>query len=282
MDQEDVFPPECLGGANLAALSSHSFLLTKWYLDCVADNGDAAILYVADLRWNALSFHYGSLLTVLNGKVGSVSSVRGSTATTLNDGMLAVQHRGLSVEGTWQALREPVRRTVFRSQDGSVDWHCLQPISQVDLLLPRNIKLRGLGYAECLTLSILPWQLPLTSLLWGRYLSQQDAIVWIDWQGSSPYRSVIHNGEECSADSITESEVVFSNAATRLELDRGLVLREGRLGDTVFPGISRLGALLPRSMLSVNECKWRSRGVFRTASGQSSGWGIHEVVKWTD
>ena len=249
-------------------------------MDCVADNGDAAILYVADLRWNALSFHYGSLLTVLDGRIGSASSVRGNAAPILNDGMIAVQHQSLGVGGTWQALRDPMRRTVFQSADGSVDWHCLQPMSQVDLRLPRNTKIQGLGYAECLTLTLLPWQLPLSSLLWGRYLSPQDAIVWIDWRGSAPYRSVIHNGEEQSSDSITESEVVFANTGARLELDRGLVLREGRLGDTVFPGISKLAALLPRSMLSVNECKWRSRGLFHTAASQSAGWAIHEVVKW--
>ena len=251
-------------------------------MDCVADNGDATILYVADLHWNALWFHYGSLLTVLNGAVGSASSLRGGVAPTLNHGMLAVQHQSLGVEGTWKALRDPMRRTVFQSADGSVDWHCLQPMSQVDLRLPRNTKIQGLGYAECLTLTLLPWQLPLTSLLWGRYLSPQDAIVWIDWRGSAPYRSVIHNGEEHSTDSITESEVVFANTGARLELDRGLVLREGRLGDTVFPGISKLGALLPRSMLSVNECKWRSRGLFHTTTSQSTGWAIHEVVKWKD
>jgi hypothetical protein len=263
-------------------LSNHPFLLTKWYLDCVADNGDAAILYSADLHWNALSFHYGSLLTVLDGKVGSASSVRGSAAPTLNDGMIAVQHQSLGVEGTWQALRDPIRRTVFETADGAVDWHCLQPMSKVDLLLPRNTRLQGIGYAEYLTLSVLPWHLPMTSLLWGRYLSQQDAIVWIDWHGSPPYRSVIHNGEEQFAESITESEVTFAGTGGRLELDCGLVLRDGRLGETIFPGISRLAALLPRSMLAVHERKWRSRGVFRTAAGQSSGWAIHEVVKWKD
>jgi hypothetical protein len=263
-------------------LSNRPFLLTKWYLDCVSDNGDAAILYIADLHWNALSFHYGSLLTVLDAKVGSASSVRGNAAPTLTNGMLALQHQSLGFEGTWQALRDPIRRTVFETADGVVDWHCLQPMSKVDLLLPRNTRLRGIGYAECLTLSVLPWHLPMTSLLWGRYLSQQDAIVWIDWRGSAPYRSVIHNGEEHFAESITESKVMFAGTGARLELDCGLVLREGRLGDTIFPGISRLAALLPRSMLAVNECKWRSRGVFRTAAGQSSGWAIHEVVKWKD
>lgn len=263
-------------------MSNHSFLLTKWYLDCVADNGDAAILYSADLHWNALSFHYGSLLTVLDGKVGSASSVRGHAAPALHNGIIQVQHQNLGVVGTWHALREPIRRNVFEAADGAVDWHCLQPMSQVDLLLPGNTRLRGIGYAECLTLSVLPWHLPMTSLLWGRYLSQQDAIVWIDWRGSAPYRSVIHNGEEHFAESITESKVMFAGTGARLELDCGLVLRQGRLGDTILPGISSLAALLPRSILAVHECKWQSRGVFRTAARQSSGWAIHEVVKWKD
>ena len=271
-----------MGSAKLTDLSDHSFLLTKWYLDCVTDNGDAAILYIADLRWNAVSLHYGSRLTVLDGKIGSSSSLHGSATPSVDGGTIAVQQRGLDAEGTWQGLRAPVRRTVYQNASGSVDWHCLQPMSQVDLLLRGKIRIRGLGYAECLTLSLLPWQLPLTSLNWGRYLSQQDAVVWIDWQGPDQYRSVIHNGEEHSANSITESEVMFADSGARLELDRGLILRQGRLGDTVFPGVSRLAALLPRSMLSVNECKWRSRGVFRTAAGEGSGWAIHEVVKWKD
>lgn len=52
-------------------------LLTKWYPDCVAENDDAVILYVADLSWNTLTIHYGSLLTVLGGRIGSTSSLRG-------------------------------------------------------------------------------------------------------------------------------------------------------------------------------------------------------------
>lgn len=190
-----------------------------------------------------------------------------------------MNHTGLGVQGTWEALRAPIRRTVFQNENGSIDWHCIQPMAQVDLLLRGKVRIQGLGYAECLTLSLLPWQLPLTSLNWGRYLSQNDALVWIDWQGPDPLRSVVLNGEEHHASSVTDSEVVLSEV-TRLGLDRGLILRQGQLGDTIFPGISRLAALLPRSMLSVHECKWRSRGIFRTATSESSGWAIHEVVKW--
>jgi hypothetical protein len=263
-------------------LGKNSFLLTKWYLDCVAENGDAVILYVAHLKWKALTIHYGSLLTVFGGEVGTTSSLRDGATPDVLDEKIAVNLPHLDLKGTWQGLRSPIRKTVFESEHGSADWHCLQPMSQVDLLFHGDTKLTGRGYAECLTLTVLPWKLPLNELHWGRFLSDQDAVLWMDWRGPYQQRVVVHNGNERQVKSITESEIVLADPDARLELDRGLVLRRGMLGDTVFPGISRLAKVLPRSMLSVDECKWRSRGVIHMAGAESSGWAIHEVVKWPD
>ena len=263
-------------------MSRNFFLLTKWYLDCVAEKGDAAVLYVADLQWKGLALHYGSLLTVLDGRISCTSSLRGSAAPKLDGAIIGLNRPDLNVEGTWEAMRSPIRRCVFENAQGSVAWNCVQPMSHADLSLRGKTRITGLGYAECLTVSLPPSQLPLTTLNWGRYLSRQDAIVWIDWQGRKQFQAVIHNGEEHEPSAISESEIVFADTGARLELDRGLILRQGRLGDTVLHGISRLAGLLPRSILSVNECKWRSRGVFRTGEGESSGWVIHEVVRWKE
>ena len=257
-----------------------SFLLTKWYLDCVAENGDAAVVYVADLRWNKLSIHYVSLLTVFEGRVRCTSSLRRGKLPGLDRDTITLCLPHLGVEGTWRALRAPVRRTVFEDKAGGIDWHCQQPMAQVDLALQGRTPLTGLGYAECLTLSVAPWKLPLEELHWGRFLSDQHALVWIDWRGPQPWRTLIHNGDECEIQSLTESEILFAPTESRLELDRGLVLRSGQLGHTVFAGISRLAGLLPRNMLSVEEFKWRSRGVLQAANGNASGWAIHEIVKW--
>jgi hypothetical protein len=155
-------------------------------------------------------------------------------------------------------------------------------MSQVEVILRGTTRLSGLGYAECLTLSILPWKLPLHELYWGRFLSEQDAVVWVDWRGPHNSRVAVHNGEDCWVHSLTESEIVIGNSGSRLQLDRGLVLRRGRLQDTVFSSIARLAKLLPRTMLAVDECKWRSRGVLHTSHEQRSGWAIHEVVKWKE
>lgn len=257
-----------------------SFLLTKWYLDCIAESGDAAVVYVADLRWNKLSMRYGSLLTVVEGRVHCVSSLRKCASPQLEGDTTTVTLPHIGIEGTWRSLRAPVQRTVFAGPDGSVDWHCHQPMAQVDLLLQGKTRMIGLGYAECLTLSVLPWKLPLDELRWGRFLSEQHALVWIDWRGPHPWRIAIHNGDEREVQSLTESGILFAQTGTRLELDRGLVLRSGQLGQTVFAGISHLAKLLPRNMLSVEECKWRSRGALQTGNINASGWAIHEVVKW--
>jgi hypothetical protein len=257
-----------------------SFLLTKWYLDCVAENGDTAIVYVADLHWDRLSLHYASLLTALEGRIRSAFSLRKCVLPEPDGDTARLSLPHLGIEGTWRALSSPLARTVFSDNDGSVDWHCHQPLSQVDLLLHGKTRITGLGYAECLTLTVLPWKLPLEELHWGRFLSPEHALVWIDWRGPYQWRSVFHNGEEQEVQSLTESAMVFADPTTRLDLDRGMSLRSGQLGETVFAGISSLARLLPRSLMSVEECKWRSRGLLKTASDTASGWAIHEVVKW--
>lgn len=258
-----------------------SFLLTKWYLDCIAESGDTAILYLADLRWKALTIHYRCLLTVLNGIVNSTSSLRGGSAPEVQSRVIFATLPALGIEGTWQALRSPFSKTIFENEHGAVEWKCSQPMSEVNLQVGKTF-IGGRGYAERLTISILPWDLPMKELHWGRFLSEHDAVVWIDWRGPYQHRLVLHNGKECEISSITDTEVMLTQPTNHLELDRGLVLRQGRLGDTVFPGLSRLARLLPRSMASVNECKWRSRGVLHSSDARSVGFAIHEVVKWSD
>lgn len=39
-----------------------SFLLSKWYLDCVADDGGVFLGYAAKLSWKGLSLNYASVL----------------------------------------------------------------------------------------------------------------------------------------------------------------------------------------------------------------------------
>lgn len=261
-------------------LNKNGFLLKKWYLDCVAESGDGAIVYVATLLWKGVSLHYANLLTFLGGKVSSHFSLKTSSEPEHLEDHIRLTLPSPKAEGTWVARQLPVYRTIFGNKHGLVEWQCLQPMAEVDLVVDDRVRIRGLGYAECLTISLLPWQLPLTCLHWGRFLSAHNAVVWIDWQGPVRKRIVVYNGEDRCADTVDVSRLDLSDPATSLELDRGLVLRHGRLGDTILSKISRLGGLLPQNILAVDECKWLSRGTLHSPLGTASGWAIHEVVKW--
>lgn len=253
-----------------------AFSLVKWYLDCVTAAGDVAILYCAELHWRGTKLAYNSILSVQDGAIASHASLGGYQLSSADDRIL-VEFPRLGVSGTWSADAQPFRRTVYESPAGSVEWNCLQPRSRVTVRVGAH-ELTGLGYAECLTLTLPPWKLPMRELRWGRFVSPEDSLAWIDWQGEYAASFAIHNGQARPTLAVSDCAVVLDGAALRME--ESFTLRAGKLGSTVLPGTPALGRLLPRSLFHIEEQKWRSRGVLQTRERGSEGWIIHEVVHW--
>lgn len=252
------------------------FSLVKWYMDCVTEAGDAAILYCADLQWRRVHLAYSSILSVLGQSVESHSSMSRYRLFSTGDQIL-VEFPRLDVSGKWEAEAAPVQRTLYESAAGAVEWNCLQPRSSVNLRIGER-ELTGLGYAEGLTLTLPPWQLPMRQLRWGRFVSPQDSLAWIDWQGDYSTSFAVHNGRVFDTLSVTDSGIAIQGVTLRME--ESLSLRAGKLGSTVLPGVPALGKLLPRSLLNIEEQKWRSRGILNAPDRSSHGWVIHEVVNW--
>jgi hypothetical protein len=257
-------------------MTSPQFKMVKWYLDCVTDSGDAIILYCAELHWRGFHAAYSSVLST-QGQAVTARSSMSRYQLCVNQDRIEVELPRLKVVGEWKATSEAVQHKVFESPAGSVQWNCRQPgaLARVQI---GDRELSGLGYAECLTLTLPPWQLPMRQLRWGRFVSSTDTLVWIDWQGPYSTSLVIHNGRERTLHSVSDTELLLDGATLRME--EGLPLRVGRLGSTILPGVPALKKLLPRSLFNIEEHKWRSRGVFDTEQGQSHGWVIHEVVHW--
>jgi hypothetical protein len=258
-------------------VSAHQFSLTKWYMDCVTDLGETAIVYCADLRWHGVHAIYSNVLACIDGSITTCSSMSRCQLPSVSGDEIRVEFPRLRVAGTWSAAAPAVQCTVFEQPSGRVDWNCLQPKSSVRVRV-QDRELIGLGCAECLTVTIPPWQLPLRELRWGRFVSPEDSLAWIDWQGTFSTRFAFHNGQQCVPQSISESEVVLPGAT--LHMSESLSLRSGRLGTTVLPGAPILAKVLPTSLLQIDEQKWRSRGSFESRDHVSSGWVIHEVVHW--
>jgi hypothetical protein len=264
-------------GAELRSTGS-GFRLTKWYLDCVADSGDAAIVYCAELNWGAVHLQYRSMLRSSASEITNKNSIRRECLPAESSGVVTFESRHLGVKGTWTAAAAMVECTVFESDEGSVHWCCIQPKSRVKIDMHYEGKLDGLGYAERLTLTIPPWKLPMRELRWGRFISKDHSLVWIDWQGDHAARNVYLDGTSVGAERITDSELVLRDCSLQLDCER--TLRSGRLLDTVLPGAPLLARIFPIALMQSEEHKWRSRGVLTSGDKRSEGWAIHEVVHW--
>jgi hypothetical protein len=259
--------------------STSAFRLTKWYLDCVSQSGDAAILYVSELQWRRLRLHYTALLELHGGLLETRTSMRRCIVRTDGYACLYLDAPAIAARGTWSAEQAALEEGLFRSDEGEVRWDCVQPKASVTIELGGH-SLAGLGYAERLTLTIPPWRLPLRRLQWGRFLSEDASIVWIDWAGDFSGRWIWRNGERLQASIVDESRIGFARDET-LSLDRKTTLREGQLGTTILPAAPALRRFFPRAIFGVKEHKWLSTGEYERGSRRSKGWAIHEVVDWT-
>jgi hypothetical protein len=253
------------------------FTLVKWYMDCVTDAGDAAIVYCADLRWRGLHASMGSVLESRAGRESKTRTSLGRFRIRATADEIVLEHPRLEVAGSWQSACPPVERTVYEEAEGSIVWNCLQPGSRVTMRVG-DINFIGMGYAERLTLTLPSWRLPIRHLRWGRFVSVDHSLTWVDWQGPHSTRFAVCDGREQGLVSATESEVVIDNAS--LEIAPGDALRSGQLSSTILAGAPALMNLFPASLFNIREQKWKSRGTLVDRGGTSHGWVIHEVVDW--
>jgi hypothetical protein len=279
-------PVSCLE-RNLAEVQPASFSLVKWYLDFVTDAGDAIILYCADIQWRGLHATVGNLLESLNGAATRNRFSMGRYRLSSTPDEILVEHPRLKFSGRWQAAAPAFQCPVYDSPEGSVQWSCLQPGSHVTARIGSR-EFIGLGYAECLTLTVPPWRLPMHQLRWGRFVSAESSLAWIDWQGPYSTSFAVLNGRRIALDSATENSIATSDA--NLQIEPGVSLRSGRLGETILPAARSLGRFFPRNLFDVQEDKWKSRGTLAVKEDKSkhesertsSGWVIHEIVQWRE
>jgi len=258
------------------------FQLTKWYADCVGHNGDAVILYCGIAKWRAITLRYTSVLEAVSGKQTAARySLRKSSMPVEQGATIQWQSNALGIMGVWERLDPPFETEVYETSEGVIRWRCLHPRSRATVNIARGKVVKGLGYVERLDMTLPPWKLPIRELRWGRFLSDSESLVWIDWKGSHACRIVLQNGSLVHATGVAEDEITL-NGNSCLRLTGGDVLRKGALGETALAIIPGLKRLFPSKILSVEECKWRSRAELWRADSKTSGWAIHEVVTWPE
>lgn len=256
------------------------FVLSKWYCDCVSDDGVAFIGYWARIRWGPLVVPYAATLyKPVNESARERFSLRGCAAPIIEGGELRWNCGRLGVRAAWKAGRPATRRELLRVGEGSVLWSCHFPCSRAEIDLLETGQLAGLGYAEQISLSVKPWRLPFEQLCWGRFLSAEDALTWIEWRGEEPRQWVFHNGAELRGATIGTERIELPGDRGVIELQDAAVLREGRLVRTALGAIPGARFCLPAGIRNAYESKYLARGTLTTRTRSSSGWAVYEIVR---
>jgi len=80
------------------------FVLSKWYCDCVSDEGIAFVGYWARLRWGLLAIPYAAtLLKPLDDCTRERRSLRECAEPSLQDGGLRWECQRLGIRAAWTA-----------------------------------------------------------------------------------------------------------------------------------------------------------------------------------
>lgn len=259
-----------------------TFQLSKWYLDCIAGDGTAIVGYWARLRWGALALEYAAALLAPAGDQPRQSHTLRPPAPPVIAGRTCTWRCDpLQLEGQWEAAASPVELDLLDTPDGGIRWAIHQPRAQARVSVAGHV-FTGLGYVERLDLSIPPWRLPFDTLRWGRFLSPDHALVWLDWDkgGADRRRFAVLNGAVCPEPAITDEGVHLPGTGDLVFLGSRR-LREGHLVATVLDPIPGLVNLLPGSFRRAHESKRVSPGVLSLPGmPPSEGWSLYEVVTW--
>jgi len=247
-------------------------LLDKYYADAV--EGDRlTVLYRAQLGLGPLSWGY-------QGRLRNGSPREG-------------QFFWSKPEHGLPSMRMPGRQLAFATGDGAAVWQCdnsraielwsdgrrrvmWEPIVRNGAV---SGSLSGRGYAERLTLDIMPWELGLRELWWGRFCGARHSLIWIIWEGRILRRLALANGSEVGPLEAAESSIVAGDY--RLDIVEPEIVADAPLGSGALARMPWPKKIAPAHFLNGHERKWFGQGVLaRSGALVDRGSVVHERVVW--
>ncbi|MBI5267860.1 MAG: hypothetical protein HY851_11575 [candidate division Zixibacteria bacterium] len=254
------------------------FRLTKWYLDCVSDSGHALIGYAALVRWRGVRLALSGLLTHDGNTAPSRAHLSFCWRPPVESAdMINWNSRSLALSGRWCTCAPPIHRVLHQAGGNEIIWHCHQPSSLVSVNLGDGRTIAGRGYVERLNMTGWPQEIGLRHLQWGRFVSEDQSVIWICWNNDLAQTRLMYNGHDVVG-SVGDGRVA-SDGQFELCMSDSRLLRKGAIGTTALGSVPLIRAVLPGHVTSINEEKWLSKGTLTRADGSSVvGWTIHERV----
>jgi hypothetical protein len=288
----------------------NSFYLKKWYVDLVTADGDALYLYfivtrVAGIRRNYVSAH----LSLANGsdirathrylELGEgvvlernhVIKRNNNSHTKIHFENIAVDLWYSSIGSKWTPTEKGI---LLRSNEGYLSWFVSQPAAAVEGTIhfgPRKMEVRGFGYQDIVEMTIPPWRLPISELLWGRAHCGNYTVVYDQVKTREgdclQYLLLQDRTANLVEDRIftiqadaADNETQIIHKTFTLNLKRRRMLEESPIAtdERIKPRFFR--NLLARISGNPQERKMFSDAVLRIGETVLHGTAIHEKVLW--
>jgi len=252
-------------------------LLKKWYLDIADDKGNVYIGYRASLKWGKFEINGFQHLrrTSAKGVVTQVGFTKDPAPKLENPGRIIWQSG--KVNASWDSRSEPINETLIDAGNGKITWQCFQPKALASIVSP-DLSFHGLGYVECIDITIPVWELPFKTLYWGRCHTARHYLVWIRWDGKTKQSLVWFDGKR--SEDLVINDGIISGNDFKLKLGENITLRQGVIASTIFKAFSDIFKFLPKPALSANEHKWYNNGILETGSESEPAVTIYEKVIW--
>lgn len=256
------------------------FQFKKSYLDLTDKEGNYFIIYQAGISIFFLKLTYSGLVCSCSVTTAiEISSIRRKHVLT-EGRTISLSNKGLDLAGRWgPSLCNKRAFSWYEPGTGRLEWSCHHPKAATMIRL-KGKSYRGYGYAETITMNFKPSRLPLSELRWGRFLSRDNVVIWIEWKGRQPLNMVFHNECEHHDATITENGLTFGDNEFRLRFTDPVSVRSGKL-EGLVRNIPVLRLLFRKSILNSVEKKYKSASILEKNNlALDSGWSLYETVIW--
>ncbi|MFZ4400036.1 MAG: hypothetical protein ACOYO1_08390 [Bacteroidales bacterium] len=258
----------------------HLFKLEKLYLDCIDKDGNCFIVYWANLDFYFINLKYsGSIFSDSLNKSIENSSLKRIQKPIINN-LIHFNNASLHLNANWERKEKAVSLLLYKDEKGKyVNWNCHHPKTMTNIIYNGNT-FQGWGYAETLTMNIKPWQLPIDELRWGRYLSENNTIIWIHWKGNYPVNKVFYNGILFEDAVFDEKSICFDQRRTLVEFQNKTIIRKGKIAN-VLARMPWLKLIFNRKILNTIEIKYKAKSSLSINTKViDNGWSLFEIVEW--
>ncbi len=254
----------------------NNFYLYKWYADIIDDKtDDVTIVYMGEIEWNYFKLSFTNILQFLE-KYHLISQATFSNYQPPIWKKELFRINSMEKIGQWESKEKSIKEKLFENENGYILWECFMPNAFGEMKINEKLN-QGLGYVEKLTMTLKPWQIPIKILRWGRFLTDNQTIIWIRWEGEEEKILIFHNDKKYLNGIINDELIEFDNY--RLILSKKYVLRHGPLIKTVFDKFLWIKKIFPSGIFDMNECKWQTWSeLYENNRSIAQGWSIHENV----